>query len=148
MYSPRVAEAMHMLNEYLRREGVLEARHVELSALVAAREFDQHYEWRSHEAGALRAGVSEDIVDAIRNNGPLDGLPEKDRVLIEFGRALFRGNHSVEPGLYQRVVDLFGEQGMFEITAVMGDYAMAAIMLNAVDHQLPGGGESTLGPRR
>ena len=148
MASPKVAEAMHMLNEYLRRNGVLEDRYVELSALVAAREFDQRYEWSSHEVGATGAGVGAEVIDAIRNDGALGGLPEKDRVLIQFGRELFQGDHLVSSELYRSVIDLFGEQGMFEITAVMGDYAMAAIMLNAVDIQLPEGREANLPPRR
>jgi hypothetical protein len=35
------------------------------------------------------------------------------------------------------VVKEFGQQGMFELTAAMGDYAMAAIMLRAVDQHVP-----------
>jgi hypothetical protein len=35
------------------------------------------------------------------------------------------------------VVEAFGQQGMFELTAIMGDYAMAAIMLRAVDQHVP-----------
>jgi len=33
-------------------------------------------------------------------------------------------------------VTLFGKRGAFEITAIMGDYAMAAVMLHAVDQRL------------
>jgi 4-carboxymuconolactone decarboxylase len=147
MISPKVAEAMHLLNEYLRRDSILEDRHIEMSALIAAREFDQRYEWQSHEAGANRAGVEPEVIDAIRNNGDLSGLRETDRTLIEFGRELFRNDHQVSSDLYARVVGLFGEQGMFELTAVMGDYAMAAVMLNAVDIQLPDGREANLPPQ-
>lgn len=96
---------------------------------------------------ALAAGVDPRLIDAIRNDGSVDEFDERDRTLIRFGRALFE-EHRVSPDLYRRVVELFGEQGMFEITAVMGDYAMAALMLNAVDHQLPDGATSTLPPRR
>ena len=34
------------------------------------------------------------------------------------------------------------ELGMYEMTAIMGDYAMAAIMLRAVDQQVPNATES------
>ena len=40
-YSPKPAEYIHLLNEYLRRESQISGRYFELSALVAAREFDQ-----------------------------------------------------------------------------------------------------------
>jgi len=41
-------------------------------------------------------------------------------------------------------VELFGRQGAVEIAAIMGDYAMAAVMLTAVDQQLPPGREALL----
>ena len=46
-------------------------------------------------------------------------------------------DRKVGPELYAKVVEAFGQQGMFELTAVMGDYAMAAIMLRAVDQHVP-----------
>jgi hypothetical protein len=56
--------------------------------------------------------------------------------VIRFGRAIFH-DRKVSPELYAKVVDVFGKQGMFELTAIMGDYAMAAIMLRAVDQHVP-----------
>ena len=56
MYSIGVAEPMDNLNQYLRKT-VVGSHYFEISALIAAREFDQQYEWTGHEAGALRAGV-------------------------------------------------------------------------------------------
>ena len=55
LQSPKVAEAIQMLNQYLRFHGVLKPRDYEVAILVAAREFDQQYEWSGHEAGARRA---------------------------------------------------------------------------------------------
>ena len=52
MYSPKLAEPMHALNQYL-RSSVVGARYFELSALMAAREFDQQYEWSGHEPAAF-----------------------------------------------------------------------------------------------
>jgi hypothetical protein len=50
----------------------------------------------------------------------------------------------VSPALWAKTVELFGRQGAVEITAIMGDYAMAAVMLTAVDQQLPPGREALL----
>jgi hypothetical protein len=137
LYSMGVAEPMNQLNQYLRNTVVGPAM-FQICTLIAAREFDETYEWTSHEAGAKRVGVDAKTIDAIRFNRSLDGLPEKDALVIRFGRALFR-DHKVSPELYARVVEVFGKQGMFELTAVMGDYAMAAIMLRAVDQHVPEG---------
>jgi len=104
--------------------------------LIAAREFDETYEWNSHEAGARRANVDQKSIDAIKFNRALDGVPERDALVIRFGRAIFH-DRKVSSELYAKVVEAFGQQGMFELTAVMGDYAMAAIMLRAVDQHVP-----------
>jgi 4-carboxymuconolactone decarboxylase len=137
LYSPGVAEPMDKLNKYL-RDTVVGPAMFQICTLIAAREFDETYEWTSHEAGAKRANVDMKTIDTIRFNRPVDGLPEKDGLVIRFGRALFR-DHKVSPELYAKVVEVFGQQGLFELTATMGDYAMAAIMLRAVDQHVPQG---------
>ena len=48
------------------------------------------------------------------------------------------------PELWAKTVELFGRQGAVEITAIIGDYVMAGIMLTAVDQQLPPGREALL----
>jgi len=53
MYSPITAEPIHVLNQNLRKT-VAGSRYFELSALLAAREFDQQYEWSGHEADEVR----------------------------------------------------------------------------------------------
>jgi 4-carboxymuconolactone decarboxylase len=134
LYSLGVAEPMYQLNQYLRKT-VVGPHYFEMCALLAAREFDQYYEWSAHEPGAVRAGVDQKVIDAIKFNRDVKGLEDKDAAVIQFGRALFR-QHKVSPALYSKIVEKFGKQGMFELTAVMGDYAMAAVMLDAVDQQL------------
>jgi len=135
LISPGVALPMNQLNQYLRNPVVGTAMY-QLCTLIAAREFDEPYEWNSHEGGAKRANVDQKSIDAIKFNRPLDGVPEKDALVIRFGRAIFQ-DRRVPSELYAKVVEAFGQQGMFELTAIMGDYAMAAIMLRAVDQQVP-----------
>jgi hypothetical protein len=79
--------------------------------------------------------VDQKTIDAIKFHRPLDGVPERDALVIRFGRAIFH-EHKVSPELYAQVVETFGRRGMFELTAIMGDYAMAAIMLRAVDQRV------------
>lgn len=135
MHSPRAAEPIYALNQYLRKT-VAGARYFELAALVAAREFDQQYEWSAHEPAAVRAGVEQSVVDAIKFNRSLNGVPEKDAALIRLGRAIFR-DHRVSSEVWAQMEKLFGRQGAVELTIVMADYAMAGFILTAVDQQLP-----------
>jgi 4-carboxymuconolactone decarboxylase len=142
MYSPKAARPIHELNQYLRTT-VVGPRFFELSALIAAREMDQVYEWSGHEPAGRRAGLEQTVIDAVKFNRDPSGLPDKDATVIRLGRALFR-DHKVRPELWARTVELFGRQGAVEITAIMGDYAMAGLMLTAVDQQLPPGREALL----
>jgi 4-carboxymuconolactone decarboxylase len=135
MYSPGVAEPMHHLNQYLRKT-VAGPRYFELSALLAAREFDQQYEWSGREPAAVRAGLEQAVIDAVKFNKDVAGLPDKDATVIRLGRALFR-EHKVSSELWAKTVEHFGRQGAVEIVATMGDYVMAGFLLTAVDQQLP-----------
>jgi len=135
MYSPSIAEPIHVLNQNLRKT-VAGSRYFELSALLAAREFDQQYEWSGHEAAGVRAGLDQAVIDAVKFNRDVAGLPEKEATVIRLARALFR-DHKVSPELWAKTVEFFGRQGAVEIVATMGDYAMVGFMLTAVDQQLP-----------
>ena len=144
MYSLAAAEPYDRLNQVLRSANVIGPQFFEISTLVPAREFNQQYEWTAHELGARRAGVAQEVIDVIKLDRPTSGLPEREATAIEFGRALLRGNRQVSPELFAKMVSLFGQRGTIEITMVMGDYAMTAMLLNAVNQQLPPDRDSLL----
>jgi 4-carboxymuconolactone decarboxylase len=146
MYTLAAAEPYDILNRRLRDSNVIGRQFFEISTLVPAREFNQQYEWSAHEVGAQRAGVDQAVIDAIKFNRPVDDLPEREATVIEYGRALLRGDRQISSELFQRMVGLFGERGTIEITMVMGDYAMTAMLLNAVDQRLPPEREALLPP--
>jgi 4-carboxymuconolactone decarboxylase len=144
MYSPAAAEPYDRLNQVLRSTNVIGPQFFEISTLVPAREFNQQYEWTAHELGARRVGVAQEVIDVIKHDRPTTGLPEKEATAIEFGRAMLRGDRQVPPELFAKMVSLFGERGTIEITMVMGDYAMTAMLLNVVNQQLPANWEPLL----
>ena len=135
MHSPRAAEPIYALNQVLRKT-VAGPRYFELAALVAAREFNQQYEWSAHEPAGLKAGLEQAVIDVVKYDRDLTGVPEKDATVISLGRALFR-DHKVSTELWAKMVELFGRQGAMEVTMIMADYAMAGFILTAVDQQLP-----------
>lgn len=138
LYSPKVAEAIQMLNQYLRFHGVLKPRDFEVAILVAAREFDQPYEWSGHEMGARNAKVPENVINAIKYNKEISGFSDRDALIVTFARDSFH-KHRIDSDLYAKTVATFGQQGTLELATIIGDYAMAAIMLNATDQHLPAG---------
>ena len=145
-YSPKVAEAFHLLNEYLRFEGVLEPRHVEVAILVAAWEFEQQYEWSAHERAALDSGAPQSVVDTIKFDRAPVGLSPEETLIIRLGRQLLR-EHELSSTLFAEAVELFGQQGIVELVTLMGDYIMAGLVLTAVDQRQPPDRPALLPPR-
>ena len=145
LFSPLVGEPFEAINQALRKSA-LGTHNFEICTLLAAWEFEQQYEWSAHEIAAQKAGVDQKTIDAIKFNRGLDGVPEKDATLVRFGRDLLR-KHKVDSALYAKVVEAFGREGMVDITVAIGDYLMTALVLNAVDQQLPPDRKALLPPR-
>ena len=146
LYSPRLAEGYHIINSYLRYNGVLSPRHTEVAILVAAWEIEQQYEYSAHEPAALRYGAPQAVIDTIKYDREPEGLSPEETLIINFGRQIFR-EHRLDSALYAEAVEYFGEQGVVELATVMGDYVMAGLVLHAIDQHLPPDRPALMPPR-
>jgi 4-carboxymuconolactone decarboxylase len=135
LHSPVLGERMRVVNQYLRFETGLDRRLTELAILVTARELDHQFEWTAHEPAALAEGLSQEIIDVVKHRRPIAGLGPREAVIVGFGREVF-GERKVRSETFSRAVELFGREGVVNLAALMGNYAMTAVMLNAVDQQL------------
>jgi 4-carboxymuconolactone decarboxylase len=135
LHSPELGERMRPVNQYLRFETALGRRLTELAILVTARELDQQFEWTAHEPAGLAEGLSQEIIDIVKHRRPATGLAPAESVIVAFGREVFR-DRKVSSETFARAVDLFGRQGVVNLAALMGNYAMTAVVLDAVDQQL------------
>ena len=136
LYSPPVAESMTGVNDYLRRKSGLEPRLVELAILVTAREMDSEYVWTAHEPAAQKAGLKQEIIDAVKYRKPVTtALGDKEAVIVQLGRDSI-GKHKVGSETFARAVKLFGNQGVVNIASLMGDYAATTMLLNVADQHV------------
>jgi 4-carboxymuconolactone decarboxylase len=122
-------------NDYLRRKSGLDDRLVELAILVTAREMDCAYVWTAHEPAAQKAGLQQEIIDIVKFRRPVTKLAEKDALVVQLGRDAI-GKHKVGSDTFARAVKQFGNQGLVNIVALMGDYAATTIMLNVADQHV------------
>ena len=137
LYSPGAAEPLRLLNEYLRKPGNLLGNGItELAILVAAREGNSQYIWSAHEPTALKAGIAQPVIDAVKYNKDLSGAGEKETVVVRMGRQLLR-EHKLDSGTFAKAVELFGKQGTVEMVILMGDYTLNGLLLDALDQHLP-----------
>jgi 4-carboxymuconolactone decarboxylase len=151
LHSPKLAGFLRAANQYLRFETALDRRLTELAILVTAREVDNQFEWTAHEPAALAEGLDAKIIEIVKRRKPLARLGQrsgqKEAVIIAFGRELFR-RKKLGSATFARAVELFGRRGVLELAALMGTYAMTAVILNTVDQQLHPGQQALLPVRR
>ena len=137
LYSPGASEPLRRLNNYLRRDGNILGKPItELAILVAAREGDSQYIWSAHEPAALKAGVAQPVIDAVKFGKDVAGAGEKETVVVRLGRQILR-EHKLDSGTFAKAVELFGKQGTVELVTLMGDYTLNALLLDALDQHLP-----------
>ena len=146
MYSPRMAEYMFPASTYLRygADGARDQRLTELAILTTARELDSQYEWSAHEPLARDAGLEEEIIELLRfgrplaDAGALPGLGERERTIIRVARELIN-EPKVRPETFVAAQTLFGNEGVMDLTGLVGYYTFVNFTLKTFDLQrVPG----------
>ena len=134
--APEVAQRALGLAAYLRTETSLSPRIRELAMLLAARENDCQFIWNAHAPPARREGLSDELVDALRDRKDLPNPTDEELAVINYGREIFR-TRRVSQEAFDAVVSHFGVNGATELTTLMGCYAMLAFNVNAFGVELP-----------
>ena len=137
-YSPEMSRRAIPLFNYVRNESSLPQKVRELAMLTTARAKDCPYIWNAHAALGRQAGLSDALVDALRDRQPLPPMSVEEAVVIKLGREFFQTNR-VSQDTFDVALAQFGPQGLVELTTLMGFYAMLAFNANAVDLGLPQG---------
>lgn len=137
LHVPELADRIQHLGELLRYDTSFGRRLSELAIIVTARCLRCQYEWFAHAKLALEAGVSAEIVEAIRIDRTPPFTDEKDRLVWSFVRELV-GNHRVTETTYAAVTQTFGTRGAVELAGIAGYYSMIAATLNAHAINPPG----------
>jgi 4-carboxymuconolactone decarboxylase len=138
LYSPKTAAHQAAVNRYLRFEAGFTPHIREVAILATAREMDSQFEWVAHEPEALKEGVPQATIDAIKHRRSTDGLDPTDALIIELGRQLWR-DHRVTSELFAKLNTTFGPHKLIDLVMLMGNYAGTAALLAAVDMQLHAG---------
>ena len=136
IYSPEMARRRGHLTGYLRFDSTFPKKIQELAIITTAREMDCPYVWNAHAPAARREGVSDALVDAIRDKAPLPSISQEESVIINYCREFYR-NHKVRQETFDAALQVYGPQHLVELTALMGNYAQTAFFLNAFEVQLP-----------
>ena len=141
--SPDVAARLAHLGTYLRFEGPLPEVLKEVAILAVARETEGHYVWTAHEILARKAGVDEESINSLRRGEVPQGGGAQSAV-ARYVWALLR-DHRVDDNLFEEVWGHLGDQGMVDVTLLMGYYTTMSLSTTALGIETGPKGFSTLG---
>jgi 4-carboxymuconolactone decarboxylase len=128
--SPQLLERVGKVGEYLRYDSVLDARIREFVTCAVARHVSNQFEWLMHAPLALKAGVSEAALEALRLGARPRELPRDEQAALDLSTELLQ-RHGVSEPAWTEAVELFGEQGAVELTTLAGYFVMVSWLMNA-----------------
>jgi 4-carboxymuconolactone decarboxylase len=138
LHSVPVTDTWQQLGDTLRKQILFEPRLAELAIIVTAHHWNCRYVWHAHAPQALKGGLAEAPVNALRDGRrPVFAQPDEEAVYAYCSELLRR--HEVGEVTYQQVLKLFGARGTVELTALVGYYAMVCMAIKAHDFPLQEG---------
>ena len=124
------------MGDYLRYKSSLGNTLSELVILITAREWTQDYEWYVHHPIALKAGIKQEITEAIADGRRPTGMSDDEEIVYNFSTELHR-NKRVSDYTYERAQKRFGNKGIVDLTGINAYYTLLAMQMNVAQYQVP-----------
>lgn len=136
LHRPALAEPAQALGRYCRYETSLPPRLSEWAILILARHWRSEFEWWAHRAIAVKAGVKEEMIDALRDGTEVVCTHPDESLVYEFLNVLHVQRH-IPQELYDRIVHVIGEAGVIDLVGIAGYYTLISMTLNVFDVRPP-----------
>jgi 4-carboxymuconolactone decarboxylase len=133
--SPGLAGPAQQLGAFCRYNTSLSLAESELLILYVAAHYSCVGEQQIHEPIARKAGLSNDVLIAIRTDEVPPVTTHRLRLLGSLARDLLVTKR-ISENLYGQAVNELGEQALVEVVGVIGYYALVAYTLNAFEMKL------------
>lgn len=129
---PSLADKAQKLGQYCRYDSSLPPRLSELAILTTARIWDATFEWQSHEPPARAAGLSDDIIEALRVDNEPVFENEDEAVVYQIARRL-NIDRGIDEALYTKAERELGKDGLVDLIGVLGYYSFISMTIKAFD---------------
>lgn len=135
LHSPPVADGWRQFLTAIRQQCTLDARIRELAILRISVINKADYEYRAHVPFALKEGLTQAQLDALRD-GRVALFDARERAVLEYADAMTR-NVQVPNPIFAAVRGYFDERELVELTATIAAYNLVSRFLEAlqVDHE-------------
>jgi 4-carboxymuconolactone decarboxylase len=128
LYAPAVGHALQELGATIRFRTKLAPRIREMAILVVAQAWDSGYERSSHELIGRDAGLTETELDALRAGENPKFADAQESAAYSAVRAL-TGPRDLDDEEYAATIAALGEEGLVELSTLVGYYATLALQL-------------------
>src|ERR1022692_2228907 len=139
MHSPKVMSQARAMGDYLRFQSAIGNTRSELAILITAREWTQDYEWTVHYPIALKAGIRQEVADAIAVGRRPTAMSADEETVFNYASELLK-NKQVSDATFERAKSRFGTKGVVDMTGIVGYYTFLAMQLNAAQYPIPADG--------
>ena len=127
--SPELLDRVANLGEHLRFHCALDARVREFVICVVARHVSNQFEWVMHAPLAVKAGVSPEAIEALRQGVRPRCLADDEQDAFDFAQEVLN-RHGVGDPTYQSALARWGERGVVELTTLVGYFTMVSWLMN------------------
>ncbi|OWW21695.1 carboxymuconolactone decarboxylase family protein [Noviherbaspirillum denitrificans] len=143
MRSPELMNRLQKVGEYIRFHSALETRINEWVMLIVSRQWTQQFEWCMHYPLALKAGMKQDVLDALAEGRRPKGMADDEEIAYDLCDELAR-THGVSDETYRRAVEKFGERGVIDMVGLAGYFTTVSMVMNVA--RTPPQKETTVTP--
>ncbi len=145
MRSPVLLRRMLDLLDYLRWNTSLPLHLNEFAILIVGRRWRSQIEWFAHVPIALKAGLSQSIVDDLKQKKRPAGMKDDEAIVYDFCTEL-AATHQVSDETFARARSILGEQQVVDLVATSGTYVTVAMLLAVAEAMPPDGAEPPFKP--
>jgi len=132
IHTPDLAEPTDRLVDYFRQTPKLGRRLVELIILVVVGNAGAQYAWSVHAPTALKQGLTQETIDAIRAGREPSFVREDERLMYQLVKELLAAK-TLSAATFERAKAAFGETGVIEAVTCTGLYGMIGLVLNGFE---------------
>jgi 4-carboxymuconolactone decarboxylase len=136
LHSPELAKRVEQLGLYVRFQCKVPERLRELAINIVSYRWRASYEWYAHAPLAQKQGVPEHVLEAIGTGQRPDFTEDADAIVYEYVTELLETRQVSKP-TFQRASALLGDQGLVDLTGLVGYYTLLALTINAFEVEIP-----------
>jgi 4-carboxymuconolactone decarboxylase len=136
--SPVLGDRMFELFRYLRWNTSVPLRLNEFAILIIGRIWRSQVEWYAHVPIALKAGLSQSIIDDLKAQRRPQNMQADEAAVYDYVTEL-ANTRKVSDEVFEKLKAVLNEQQIVDLTATAGTYVTVAMLLSISEEQVPEG---------